>query len=526
MRLIGLLIWPAAIALGIAAEAAAFAWDEPRYWVPDLLVGVTFIGCGFLAWQRRRAGGAGSLLAATGVSWFLGGFSADLLYLHRGFVVHLILAYPDWRPRSPLGLAAIAVGYAAAIATPVWRSEVATIVLAAALVAVAGRRYSTAGASARREGFTALQAAAALGIALIGGAAARLTLPAGDAADPVLFVYEAALFAIAVGLYAGLRAPAASAVADLVVELGEGRSGTLRERLAGALGDPTLDVGYWSDDAGTYLDGKGSTVALPPPGSSRSATHVEREGSRFAVIVHDSTVLRDAAIIEAVASATRLSASHVALQDEVRARAAELVASRRRLLVAADRERRRLEARLHEGPERGLMEVAEAIARVPSPAATPSTEHLERARGQLSRTLDDLHAIALGLHPRELTEAGLRDALAALAERAPIPVQLEVRVGRLPDDLEATVYFVCAEALANVAKYASASRAELRVTASDGRLSVVVADDGVGGADASRGTGLRGLADRVEALGGVLSVKSPVGHGTRLVAEIPLGDEA
>ncbi len=162
-------------------------------------------------------------------------------------------------------------------------------------------------------------------------------------------------------------------------------------------------------------------------------------------------------------------------------------------------------------------------------SGTPTSEgneRLERARLQLTRTLADLQELAHGLHPRELVQAGLPGALASLAERAPVPVDLQVRVGRLTAELEATIYYVCAEALANVAKYASATSARIEVTADDGRARVVVADDGVGGADRARGTGLQGLADRVEAVGGVLEITSPPGSGTRLAAEIPLGGEA
>ena len=168
------------------------------------------------------------------------------------------------------------------------------------------------------------------------------------------------------------------------------------------------------------------------------------------------------------------------------------------------------------------MEQQDALAN----AGGPNNANLERARTQLSRTLDDLHELARGLHPRELTETGLRGALASLAERAPVPVELDVRVERLPDELEATVYFVCAEALVNIAKYASASCARLEVAAREGLVIAVVADDGIGGAAASPGTGLQGLADRVEALGGTLHVESPAGSGTRLAAVIPLGGEA
>src|SRR6478735_1363205 len=113
----GLLLWPGALALGLVTEAAAYSWDQPGLWVPDLAVGLTFIACGLLARQRRH--GAGSLLAATGVTWFLGTYSTDLLYLHRGPLVHLLIAYPGARPRSRIDGVAIAAGYVAALATPI-----------------------------------------------------------------------------------------------------------------------------------------------------------------------------------------------------------------------------------------------------------------------------------------------------------------------------------------------------------------------------------------------------------------------
>jgi hypothetical protein len=510
VRWVGLLVMAAAVGLGLAAEAAAFRWDEPGRWLPDLTVGLTFVACGLLAFRPARA--AATLLAATGAAWFLGTVSSDLLYLHRGPLVHLLVAYPGWRPRSRLDLAAVAAGYVAAIVTPVWQSEAATIAGAAVLAAVAARGYLTAPAPARRDRRTALQAVAALAAVLAAGAIALVTVPNRDAVEPVLHVYEATLVAIAVGLCVRLRRP--SVVADLVVELGESRSGTLRDRLARALGDPTLAVGYWSAEDGAYVGATGARLTIP---ADRAATHVERDGAPFAVLVHDAAVLRDPQLVAAVASATRLSASNVALRAEVRAQAEELSASRRRLLAAADDERRRLELRLREGPQRRLDALAPALE---------GDERLARARLQLARTLDDLQELGRGLHPRELTEAGLAAALAALAERAPVPVAVDVRVGRLPAAVEATVYYVCAEALANVAKYAQAATARLEVTADDGRVRLLVADDGVGGADPARGTGLQGLADRVAALGGTLAIASPLGSGTRLTAEVPLGGEA
>jgi hypothetical protein len=178
------------------------------------------------------------------VTWFLGNFSADLLYLHRGPLIHLVLAYPGWRARSRLDLAAIAVGYAAAIMASVWQSDVATIVLVSGLVAVAVRGYAAASGAVRRERLSALQAATALGAVLIVGAITRLVVPSGGADQRALLAYEVVLVAVAVGLYRRLRGPVAAVVIDLVVELAEARSGTLRDRLARALGDPTLELGY------------------------------------------------------------------------------------------------------------------------------------------------------------------------------------------------------------------------------------------------------------------------------------------
>ena len=173
MRRIRLLLWPAAIGLSIWSESAAFRWDDPGSWVPDILVGLTFIACGILAWERWGAQGAETLLAATGVTWFLGNFSTDLLYLHRGPLTQLLLAYPGWRPRSRLDLAAIAAGYCAALVAPLWQSEVTTMVFAVALVAVSACGYAVARGLTRRRRLVALQAAALLGAVLAGGALAR-----------------------------------------------------------------------------------------------------------------------------------------------------------------------------------------------------------------------------------------------------------------------------------------------------------------------------------------------------------------
>jgi signal transduction histidine kinase len=538
MRRLGL-VGLAGATLGLTAEWVGFGWGDPRHWIPDLTVGWTLIGCGLIAWTRRPESRTGPLMTVTGYTWFLGNFAqvdvpavawvaGHMLYLHRGPLVHLVLTYPSGRSESRLVRGAVAVGYAVAI-TPIWRSDGATILLAALLVAVSARDYVRAVGRPRRARRIALQATVGLSLVLSGTAAARLVLPQGDVSGPSLLVYEAALSVLAGGLLAGLLvAPwQRAAVADLVVELGEARSGTPRGELSRALGDPSLEIGYWLPDRGVFVDAEGRVLSLPGPGSGRSVTVVERDRQLVAVLVHDPAVLDDPGLLEAVTSAAQLAAANVRLQAEVQARVVELAASRRRILAARDEERRRLERRLHEGAEQRLGELAAILHHSWRSASGNSTrEQLARAEDQLTQMLEELRRLAQGLHPRALSEHGLEGALAALAKDFPVPVQIRVVSTQVPPSVAVTTYFVCAEALANVAKHAAASRVAVSVTADDGRVRVQIEDDGVGGADPGRGSGLRGLADRVETLGGTLQVESVPGRGTRLAAEIPLGDEA
>jgi len=540
MRWFRLLLWPAGAVIGIAAEWIFFGWGDPRHWVPDLITGWTLIACGLIAWSRRPDSRIGALMAATGFSWFLGNFAttdvapvdwlgANAVYFYRGPLIHLLVTYPSGRLSSRFDRATVAVGYAAAVVTPVWRSEIATIVLAVLLVVVCARSYFRAVGPSRRARLLALRAAAGLGLVLAGGAAARLAVPAGDANEPSLLVLEVTLCALAGGLLAGLLSPSweRSAVTDLVVELGESRSGILRGRLARALGDPTLEVGYWLPNAGAFVDSEGRPFALPDLGSDRSVTMIEGEGSPVAALVHDPAVLDDPGLREAVSSAAQLAAANARLQAEVRAQVAEVRESRRRILEAGDEERRRLERRLHEGAEQRLTQLAGQLRQTRlSARTTAGRERIDRSDAQLERTLDELRQLAQGLHPRALAEFGLQGALASLAEQAPVSVELVAQTGKLPAEVEAAAYFLCSEALANIAKHASASRVSVSVTTGDGRVRIEIEDDGIGGADPGRGTGLRGLADRVEALGGTLHVQSHAGGGTRLAAEIPLGGEA
>jgi signal transduction histidine kinase len=217
--------------------------------------------------------------------------------------------------------------------------------------------------------------------------------------------------------------------------------------------------------------------------------------------------------------------SHVShLDAELRVRLEELRASRARLVHAGDIARRKLERDLHDGAQSRLVGLSLLLRAARNKASDPELAGLlERAQDELQTSLSELRELARGIHPAVLTEHGLAPALDGLAARAAVPVTLEAETdGRLPEPVESAAYFVVSEALANVAKYAQASRADVRVRRENGRVLVEVSDDGVGGADVTRGSGLRGLADRLAALDGTLTLDSPPGRGTRLHAEIPL----
>ncbi len=315
-------------------------------------------------------------------------------------------------------------------------------------------------------------------------------------------------------------------VASLVVELGSAApAGELRDALARALGDPTLQVAYALPD-GRHVDRRGHAVELPA-GPERAMTPVVHEGEQIAVLVHDPAIGRDPALMESVTAAAALALTNERLEAELRARLDELAASRTRIVEAADAERRRIERNLHDGAQQRLVSIAMALGLAEARLGDDGADAgplVREARESLLEALEELRELGRGIHPPVLSERGLAEALGELAYRCRIPVALDVDLPRrLPEAVEAAAYYVAAEALANVARHAGATRVELRAARRSGRLVLEVRDDGRGGADAGAGSGLRGLADRVEALNGTLRVDSPPGAGTRLVAELPCG---
>jgi signal transduction histidine kinase len=322
------------------------------------------------------------------------------------------------------------------------------------------------------------------------------------------------------------RAIQSGAVGELIARLGEApRQGGLRDELARALGDPSLDLVYWLPDDERFVDARGRRVELPGPGSGRGVTRVEREGGCVAAIVHDALILDRQ--LDAIGAAASLALANERLDAQLRAKVEELRASRSRMLRIGLEERRRLERDLHDGAQQRLVSMALnlRLARDRLRNDPASAERLlDGASGELEAALEELRELARGIHPAVLTDRGLDTALETLARRAPVPVELgALPRERLPEAIELAAYFVVAEALTNVAKYAEASHATVSVERQNGRLLVEVADDGVGGADPEQGTGLRGLADRLAGIEGRLEVDSEPGSGTTVRARIPCG---
>jgi signal transduction histidine kinase len=315
------------------------------------------------------------------------------------------------------------------------------------------------------------------------------------------------------------------AVGPAIVSLGAGAArGDVVGALRTALRDPSLEVAYWVAEYDRYADVDGRAIELPTaPG--RATTLIDREdGTHVAALVHDPSLRDEPELLDAVTAAAAFALENARLHAELRARLDELRGSRARIIEAAQTERQRLERDLHDGAQQRLVALSLELGLLEQrfEAEPDAKAALDQTRREVTESLRELRELAQGIHPAVVTGHGLAVALKTLAARAQVPVRLTVDLdARLPERQEVAAYFVVSESLTNIAKYACASSAAVDVRRVDGRLVVEVVDDGVGGADTRRGSGLRGLADRVEALGGRLRVWSPAGGGTRVEAEIP-----
>lgn len=508
--------WPTAVVV-LAVAGSAVVVEVVGYRgqvlpsVADGITGAVLLTCGFLAWWMPAARRVGALMLLAGTVWFLGTLVPVALLWHRGPLAQLTLTYPTGRIRRAIAVAAIIIAYLTSVVEPLARNGWVTIAMAALICTAAVVTFLRTSGPARKAGRIALGASLALAGVLSLGAISRL---AGWGADlAMLLLYDAVISAIALTLLLELRFGrwVESAAADLVIGLGDGASASLQAQLRLALGDPTVIVGYWAPAVGRYVDELGADLSAHH--EARVVTEIDDSGAPLAVLVHDPAVTGDPELLAAVTSAARLAVINVRLRAGIRESAEQLAESRRRIVEAADRQRRDLEAEFATGAFDRLNRVEQLLDGL-------NIDGADEIRAEFAGTRAELLDFAHGVRPAALTTGGLAAALPLLAGRSPVPVELTVRVDRLPAAVEACVFFVCAESLTNVGKHAAAGRVLVDVRQEDGTISIRISDDGTGGADPSSGTGLRGLADRVEALGGSVTVHSPPGKGTTVTATL------
>jgi len=537
-----------------------------------LAVGWGFIGAGLFAWSRRPDSSLGSLMVATGFAWFVSALSTSDIPLVFSIgamwgsiyvvtAMHVLLAAPEGR-LSPGDRRIIRAGYLlvtlgvvplfvffdpatqcdgcpdnvfliepskTAVDVVGTAINLIGVVLIAFVLRSLVRRWRSATRSERRLYAPMYAAGIALMVAVIAQLALQSAGSEGGALDAA-FLVSLVPFALVpylfVGAFLRTRFIQSGAVSQLMTQLAEApRTGGLRDALADALDDPTLELVYWLPEGRRYVDFRGRPYELPEDDPRRAIHAVTRDGQCVAAIIYDATLQEADEHVRAVGAAASLALQNERLDAALRAKVDELRRSRERMLKIGLEERRRLERDLHDGAQQRLVAMALNIrlARAKLNEDPIAADRLlESAGAELDSALEELRELARGIHPAVLTDRGLGTALETLASRAPVPVELaQLPDGRLPEAVELAAYFVVAEALTNVAKYAHATHAKVEVARANGRLMVEVEDDGIGGANPENGTGLRGLADRIAVLEGRLEIDSETGSGTTVRAQIP-----
>jgi signal transduction histidine kinase len=528
--------------------------------VASIVVAWTFLFAGIVAWARRPHSRMGVLM--TFVAYCLlerklqyshnsAEFTFGFLFAELGLTVafaHAVLAYPNGRLRTRFERWFIGVSYVLVIAFPlalltVWdgtdRKSLFAIhsssdaydaihavyrvgvygVLGLVFIALIVRRVRGASAAGRRVLIPLMVAAVFAATRAVSEAVLAFTHHSSTTSDVLYWWQIFGQIAVPIALLVGLlRAELArGTVADLVVELSHVPPGEVRDALARALHDDSLQVAYWLPMRRVYVDEAGRPMELPEDG--RAVTKLDD----IAAIVHDPEL--DPGLVESAGAAARLALHNARLQADVSAQLAKVQESRRRIVTAGDEQRRKIERDLHDGAQQRLVALALEL-RIAQRQFGEASPELERVLGdavsELQVAVEELRELARGVHPAVLTEEGLPGALMSLAARTPVPVRIDAPEDRFPGEIEAAAYFVACEAIANAVKHAHATQIRVSAQRRDGTLVVEVEDDGVGGArENGAGSGLRGLIDRVEAHGGTLRVEGEPGAGTRVVGELP-----
>ena len=561
------MLWAIAVAgIGIITGTLVLALASSQLdqlGLRSLLVGwivVPYVVSGILAWWRRPASRLGPLMLATGFATALSPlqwvdqpalYSIGHLFdmLPAALFLHVFLAFPTGKLTGLPERVVVIACYAAVLGLQLAkillgvspenvlavvsyvelanRVEGIQLTLVAVLLLVGGALLFL---RTRREGRTRRRPTAllvdAFGLALVMLAllyvAGTLSWPAFDTIR--LITFASLGLAPIVFLFALLDARLARGeVAALMVELREHPTDDLQAPLARALRDPSLKLAYWLPEYGSWADQNGHPLAPPKPDDRRAVRIIPRDDEPMAALLFDRSLTDEPELLDAVAAAAGIALENARLQAELRARLQELRGSRVRVLEAGQRERQRLERNLHDGAQQRLVALSLELGMLGESSGTdPETRtRLARAKAEVAASLEELRDVARGIYPAVLSNHGLAVALESLAGVAAVPVRLAVEVtGRLPEPVEVAAYYVVSESLTNAGKHARATAVDVQVSRIENMLVVEVADDGVGGADPATGSGLRGLSDRVEALGGRLHISTSA-DGTRVKAEIP-----
>jgi signal transduction histidine kinase len=543
--------------------------------LPAVVVGWTAIATGLVAWWQRPANRMGVLMTLFGFAVLVRTwqYSSDPTVFVFGFGLgglsfalfgHVALAYPTGRVTDRLERLLLRAGYTTVVAFPLAmllftsdgaglkyaplapespllvasNDELARALerafvivffgfLSACFVALLLRKYVWATPRARRILAPLLVAALVAALRALYEFLSIFVSPIPTIADYVYWWQVAGQIALSLSIGWGLLSSrlAAVHVADLVRQLDRVPPHELRRALARAVGDPSLDLAFWLPERGGYADADGRPLELGHD-PRRAVTYIEHDGEPIAALEHDPALNDDPRVLEAATAATRLALENARLQAELKAQLARVQESRARIVAAGDEERRRIERDIHDGAQQRLvalaLELRVAQKRLGNDLAPGLEDVLADAVDELQLAVGELRELARGVHPAILTEEGLAAALESLADRTPIPVRLVATPAeRFSPEIEGAAYFVACEALANTVKHAAATSVTITAVTRDGWLVIDVADDGVGGAAVDGGTGLRGLADRVEAHGGRFRIESPAGGGTRVIGVLP-----
>jgi signal transduction histidine kinase len=565
-------------------ELTTYAGTSTALGAAELVAGWALLAGGLLAWGRHPGGVAGAVAVTAGFAWFAPDWvgwqlgpgavrSAALVAagLVPALIFHLTLAAPTGRAAPAAARVAVCglYGVVGALALArllfydpfadpdCWRNCVrnaflvrggagvarvldateAVVALFASLllVGLVVARLRAISGPARRAAWPVFAAGACFATAQAAHAIALLRTPLEDpGARPFQLVFAARCAgAVALGLallWSLWRARAVrSALARLILDLGAAPApGLLQDVLASVSGDPGLRVAYRRTAGGGYVDAHGVALPADAVDGRGGVTPIVRHGDEVALVLHDDASSVGGDLAGEIGAAARLAVENERLQAEARAQLFELRASRARIVEAGDTARRRLERDLHDGAQQRLVGVALVLrlaqGRLADDPDVRLAGRLAHADEELRLALAELRELAHGLHPAVLTDEGLAAAIDVLVESAPVAVEAQLDLAeRVAPALEAAAYRVVAEALENTARHARATHAVVRIARADGQLVVEAADDGTGGADPSRGTGLADLEDRVSALDGRLLIDNPPAGGTRIRAEIPCG---